>query len=154
MSSPLFIDTSALYAIYSPTEQRHAEASRIYSDARSGRRLLFSSTDVFGELVALVCSRLGADAAVRIGDGLRREDPVRLVRIDDEIRDRAWTIFKERRLPRLSLVDCTSSAVMAAYRIREVFTFDADFRRLGHRTLPAPRPLLKPRPQPRGTRRS
>jgi hypothetical protein len=146
VTQPLFVDTSAFLAVFNPGDERHAEAGRILSSVRSDRRALVSSTDVFDELVGLLNRRLGPDAAVGFGEELRRADHCRLVRVDDEIRDRAWAIFKERRLPKLSFTDCTSSAILTMCRIREVFTFDEDFRRLGHRTLPPPRPLLRPRP--------
>jgi predicted nucleic acid-binding protein len=146
VTAPLFVDTSALYAVYGPADERHAEANRLLAAARASRRPLISSTDVFNELMALLSCRVAPDATVRIGEELRREDLFRLVRVDDEIRNRAWAIFVERRLPKLSFTDCTSSAILTMCRIREVFTFDEDFRRLGHRTQPPPRPLLKPRP--------
>lgn len=153
MPDPLFVDSSALIALFVPRDERHEEAKAVLLDAQRTRRPLFASTDVFDEVITFLCRRAGPEPAVRIGDELRREEVLRLVRVDDEIRERAWAIFKARRLPALSFTDCTSSAILSSRRIREVFTFDDDFRRLGHRVVPGPRPLLRPRDAtPRGRR--
>lgn len=150
MSPPLFVDTSAFFALFNPRDARHEEAGRLHDALQGFQRPLFTSTDVFDEVVTLLRSRTGIEHAVRIGEGLRNGEAVRLIPVDDEIRDSAWEIFKSHALPGLSFTDCTSSAVMRSRGIREVFTFDADFRRLGHQTLPPPRPLLKPAIRRRG----
>lgn len=106
---------------------------------------MVTSTDVFNELVTLVRSRGGAEDAIRLGDSLREGLTIRLLPVGEEIQEKAWEIFKSRRWPGLSFTDCTSSAIMTLYGIDEVFTFDADLRKLGHATLPAPRPLLTTR---------
>jgi predicted nucleic acid-binding protein len=145
MSGPLFLDTSALFASISPREARHAEARSLYEAARSARRPLVISADVFNELVTLVRSRSSAEQAVRLGEELRGDPAIQIVFVGEDIQERAWALFRRHRWPRLSLTDCATSAIMTSFRIREVFTFDEDFRKLGHATLPAPKPLLRPR---------
>ena len=144
VTTSLFADTSALLAIFIPREEHHVEARRIYQAARAAGRPILSSTDVFNELVTLLRKRAGAEAAVRVGDALL-QGAIRFVSVGADIRARAWALFKAHRWPGLSMTDCGSSAIVTSHRIPEVFTFDDDFRKLGHDTLPAPKPLLKPR---------
>lgn len=145
MPAAVFVDTSAYLAFFVPGDANHEEASLIFDELRGYRRPLFTSTDVFDEVVTFLRRRAGTEAALRVGEAILDPGAFRMIRVDGRLRESAWKIFRQDRTPGLSLTDCTSSAVMRDRRIEEAFTFDEDFRSLGHRTLPGPRPLLRPR---------
>jgi len=146
MPPAVFVDTSAFLAFFVPADANHEEACFLFEELRGARRPLFTSTDVVDEVVTFLRRRAGTAAAIEAGEALRDPGALRMLEVDPRLRDSAWRIFRENRSPGLSLTDCTSSAIMLDRTIAEVFTFDEDFRRLGHRTLPGPRPLLRPRP--------
>jgi len=51
-------------------------------------------------------------------------------RVDEETFHSAWNIFKEQRKPRFSFTDCTTIATCKVNGIRNIATFDQDFKRL------------------------
>ena len=53
-----------------------------------------------------------------------------LLRVNEEIFHSAWNIFKEQRKPRFSFTDCTTIAICKVNGIRNIATFDQDFKRL------------------------
>jgi predicted nucleic acid-binding protein len=143
--APIFVDTSAFLAFFVPGDGNHEEAFLTFDELRGARRPLFTTTDVLDEVATFLRRRAGWEPSVAAGEAIRNPALFRTVPIDDPLREAAWRIFRESRWPGLSLTDCSSSALMRDRRIPEAFTFDDDFRRLGHRVIPGARPLLRPR---------
>jgi len=150
--APVFVDTSAFIAHLVESDPGHEEAWLVFDELRGARRPFFTSTDVLDEVVTFLRRRAGHGAAVAAGEAIRNPALFHLVPVDEPVREAAWRIFRATPFPALSLTDCSSSAVMKSRGIAEAFTFDDDFRHLGHRVLPGLGPLLRPRgrtPKPR-----
>jgi predicted nucleic acid-binding protein len=143
--APVFVDTSAFIGFFVADDQNHEEARLTFDELQGGRRTLLTSTDVLDEVVTFLRRRAGYRPSVEAGEAILDPASFRLVEVDESLRGAAWGIFKASAWPGLSLTDCSSSAIMKDRRIGVAFTFDDDFRRLGHRTLPGPRSLLRPR---------
>ena len=135
MSGWVFADTSSLIA-YFAFDEAHLTAFRTLDEILRSRRRLLTTTDVFDEVVTWVRSKAGCAPAVRIGEVLRTSTLTKLVDIDDSLRERAWQLFRKHKIPKLSLTDCTSFAVMEKFYIKEAFTFDEDFSKAGFSILP------------------
>ncbi|MBI2933751.1 MAG: hypothetical protein HYY16_19075 [Planctomycetes bacterium] len=52
------------------------------------------------------------------------------------MREAAWKLFKRYDDQVFSFTDCTSFAVMNKLGLKEAFTFDDGFRKVGFATLP------------------
>ncbi len=87
------------------------------------------------------------------GEALRQSREIDVVPVDAADRESAWTLFLQARIPKLSVADATSAAQMRRLGLREIFTFDGDFRNLGLQVLPGLRPLLNPRRKREASRR-
>ena len=86
---------------------------------------------VIYETITLIRMRLGHEPAVQFGQRLFDQTITPLIPLAKSDENEAWSIFRRYSDRKLSLVDCTSFALMKRYGIRAVFAFDEDFRQFG-----------------------
>ncbi len=132
----VLIDTSALVGIFMRDDDWHEPAVEAMEKLQAGRKMMLTTSDVFGETLTALRRWAGHAQAVKVGDILRRSGLVKLVSIDDATREAAWKLFKKYDDQLLSFTDCTSFATMDRFQIGEAFTFDDDFRKVGYTVFP------------------
>ena len=137
MTFPVFLDTSALFALLDAEDRFHDEArhtwDRVLAGVRARRQLLVTHHAVVVEASVLTARRLGMQAVRRLHDGLL--PVVEVVWIDEKLHRRATAAMFAAARRNISLVDWLSFEVMRDRRIRHAFTFDAHFKEQGF--LPA-----------------
>jgi uncharacterized protein len=130
----VFVDTSALYAALDSSDESHGPAAAMLDSLLTTGAVLATSSSVLLETVSLLQSRLGLDAARAFL--LDMVPCLDVAWVDAEVHARAvegWIGAAERRL---SLVDCTSFALMHELRLDDAFTFDRHFADFDFRMLP------------------
>lgn len=131
---PVFVDTSALYALLNANDERHPEARSGWSALAAQRSRLVTSNYVLVETMALIGRRLGV-AAVR--EFQRNFVPVlHVVWVEEELHRGAVDALLTAGERDLSLVDCVSFAVMRQLGLETAFAFDVHFSEQGFRCLP------------------
>ncbi len=129
----LLIDTGALLAMLDANDKHHAPAA---SFARANvKAQFFLPETIFIETMVLVKSRLGADAAVMLGERLQSSPHFSIVNFTNEDRQLTWNIFSRYSDKELSYVDCSLFAVARRLKIFEVFAFDHHFKQMAELTL-------------------
>jgi predicted nucleic acid-binding protein len=135
----LFLDTSALVAVWHKRDGHHERAARFLDECLRDGTVFVTTDYVFDEVVTFLRRRGGHALAVRVGEALRASRQVRVLEVQAPVRDRAWEVFVRHEDQELSFTDCVSFAVMRALDLREVFSFDRDFAAMGFLLLPTPR---------------
>ena len=133
VTNPVFLDTSALYALLDAEQRFHDNAKRTWehllSGTRIGQEFLVTHHAVVMEASALIARRLGPEAVRELHDGLL---PVaEIVWINEKLHRRATAAMFAAGRRRVSLVDWLSFEVMRDRRIRRAFTYDGDFAEQG-----------------------
>ena len=132
-----FVDTSGFYAVHDSFDPHHDAASGVWRSLIQSGSPLLTTSFVVSETVALLQNRLGLSVARRFVDDAL--PIVEVIWIDEPLFRSAvqsWTTAARRTL---SLVDCTSFAVMRARGLRAAFAFDSHFLEQG---FPAPPTVL------------
>ncbi len=139
----LFIDTGVFYAVHDRDVSRHSVARDAIEAASSGEYgRLFTSEYVYDETVTLVRQRTDRfDAAKRAGDRIRGHNSFpnafELLHVTEPLFDRTLETFERYDDHALSFTDANTIALVDAYDIDAVLSFDDDFDGLVERFDPA-----------------
>lgn len=133
MSEPVFVDTSALYAVLDADDARHGAAARSWTrlldGIADGRSVGLTHGSVIVEASALVQRRLGMRAVRALLD--RLVPPLTIHWIDAELHARAVSALLAADRRDVSLVDWTSFELMRARGVSAAFAYDDDFAAQG-----------------------
>jgi predicted nucleic acid-binding protein len=137
MARRLLVDTSAIFAIISSTDQFHSRARDTYTDLLDRGDQLYTTSYILVETSALVHRRLGFQALQAFVQSIQGVWDIFWV--DRATHEEAWKRMLERNGARLSFVDW--STIVAAENARAViFTFDQDFQQEGLIVIPVTNP--------------
>ncbi len=128
-----FVDTSAWFALLDQGDPAHRA---VLAELKGRKDHLVSSNFLVDEMLTLVRSRLGWNAARSLGERLRAGRLARLLPIEPADEDAAWAILARLRDHDFSFTDCTSFALMRRLRLDTAISLDADFCTCGFHCLP------------------
>ena len=133
----VFVDTSAFYALMVRSETAHDAVRKAFARALDSGRVMWTTSFVLVETMALLQHRIGLDAARDLDEELL--PAVRVSWVDEELY-RAGTerLWREDRRD-VSLVDCISFEFMKREGLTTALAIDQDFREAGFDVLPASR---------------
>ena len=125
----VYADTSGLYALLDAADRRHEEAAAIVRSLFREGALLVTCSYVVTELTALVQSRLGLDAALRVHRVLL--PALEVVFVDRALHARAVAAWAAARRRGLSLADCAGFELMRDLGVVTALAFDRHFDEQG-----------------------
>lgn len=126
MSKPVFVDTSAWFALESRKDRNHERASELLPTLVRSRSLV-TSNHVVGESYTLMRKQLGHEAATRFIRSLNSSHRLEILFTPQELEKNAYQLLRRYEDQRFSFVDATSFVWMRKLRVREAFTFDQHF---------------------------
>jgi len=135
--SPVFIDTSAFYAMVNRSDCDHADARLFFLALIRDKVPMITSNFILSETYTLLLLRMGRSAAIQITERIRNSYEIE--RISEEDETQAWKIVTDYTDKDFSYVDATSFALMARLGLDRAFSFDDHFSQYkGVRKVPAP----------------
>lgn len=132
---PVFVDTSALYALLDRDDQNHADARTIWARLLERGHSLLTHNYALVETFALVQRRLGVDAVRALQQDLL--PVVQVLWVDQALHQGAVETLLASRSRSISLVDQVSFLLMRRQMIQTAFAFDDDFQQEGFKILNA-----------------
>lgn len=137
--TPLFLDTSGLFAYFNPRVDRHGEARafvRAVGDGEIPYRPLYTSTYIVDELLTLLTTKGTHEMARQAYELLGTSESIVLLREDEAWFETAGDRFLEYDDHEISFTDHLAVVQMEAEGIDHVFTYDGDFAGLGRIVIP------------------
>ena len=126
----IFLDTSFIVSYKIENDKHHEEAINLMkriANGKSGRPII--SDYIFDETVTVVFSRSKKlSIALEMGDELKKS--VEIIRIDESVFEDGWKIFKNQKNTKFSFTDSTTLALMNKENIKNIATFDEDFKKI------------------------
>lgn len=137
-ATPIFVDTSAWYAIFDERDDEHTRATAVREAIHAGDlsyRPIYTTGHVLAELATLLLRR-GHDVASRALGQIRNSPNVTVIHPDRAAFDAATTEFDRYDDHAISLVDHLTGVLADERDVNHVFSFDGDFRTLGFTVVP------------------
>lgn len=127
----IFIDASFYISLLKPTDSNHDSAVSIAKE--HGLAPKITSQSVLGEVATVGSQRFSREATIVFIDDILHGRTTTVLFETPTLVDRAWEIFKRVTKKDVSWVDCYSLAIIEAYKIETVLTFDKDLKELVER---------------------
>jgi len=130
----IFTDTSAFLAVLNANDQFHPAARQQWEEILVADTVLFSSNYVVIETTTLLQHRFGIEA-VRLFES----DVLPILEttwVDEAVHNRGMSALLVATRRNVSLVDCTSFAIMRLIGVDTAFTFDPHFHEQGFSVIP------------------
>ena len=125
----VFIDTNIFVALRDKNDSNHKRAVQILERLIKADVIFFTSSDVIGETLTVISRKLGKTQAVKFlkeVEGMARE-----IFVDENLHRISRNFFTEVRSKTISFVDCSNVVVMKNSKIKTIFSFDEDFKKMG-----------------------
>lgn len=133
----IFVDTSAWYALEVEDDVNHQAACKFLQQLASGKNGISITTDyILDETLTLLRSRRGLTPATTFIDKVNKSKSIRVFWVNDDLFEKALSVFQKSERKSWSFTDCTSFALMRELGVLETFSFDNHFREAGLKTLP------------------
>ena len=133
--SAVFVDTSALYALFVPVDTKHREASKILLALGREKTPLVTTDLVLLESYVLVHARTGRIGLLRFRDIIAKTPWLECIVTTPGHQTQAWRLLEHRSDKEYSFVDAVSFVVMRVLGVERAFSFDAHFSQEGFETL-------------------
>lgn len=128
----VFVDSSALYAYLIDKDEFHKEAIEFLSK----RPELITSSVVLHEIVAIFTKRISKSIALKLGALVFNESLMKIVIPNRDEEKESWNLYQNSNIGKISWVDCNNVVIMKRLGLKEIFSFDSDFEKLGLKVVP------------------
>ena len=129
----VFVDTNVFVALRDDRDPTHLRARELLTKLAEAKVIFVTSSDVIAETATVLARKLGKGQS---SEFLKSIGSMAIeIFVDEKLHQATRRYFQRVRSKNISFVDCSSVMVMRSNKIRYVFGFDDDFRKLGVRLV-------------------
>lgn len=126
----IFLDSSFLISFEVDADSNHDMAVKLFDEITKGKfGLPIISDYIFDETVTMIFART-KDLSKAIESGIGMKQSYQIKKIDEPIFEKAWSLFQKQKSTKFSFTDCTILTVMEENGIKNIATFDEDFKKI------------------------
>jgi predicted nucleic acid-binding protein len=126
----IILDSSVLVASEVDGDINHERAVKLLREvAKEKFGKVFTSDYIFDETVTVTLVRT-KNLRKAILAGTYIMDSTEVLKVDSSTFEKAWEIFKRQKKVTFSFTDCTILALMQEKGIKNIATFDEDFKKI------------------------
>jgi len=128
----IFIDSNVLIAYEVPEDSNHNKSVDLVKRIAEGKYgKAFTSDYVFDETVTVTFVKAKSlEKAIAVGNLIKLS--TNILKVNEDIFERAWSFFMRQKGTKLSFTDSTIALVMQEYGIAEIATFDGEFGKISN----------------------
>lgn len=133
----VFVDTSAFIALLVTSEQKHQQCVEKYQQYKQQNDLFYTNNLVLAEVYTRILYDLGRDACRKVIEkiqDLQTQGKLKVFQVDKIIATQSEKLIIKFAEHKLSFTDVSIYSMVKEYKLDEIFTLDADFKKVG---LPA-----------------
>lgn len=135
MTETIFVDSFAWIAAINKSDEYHEISLRIIDDFLDKGVKFITTNYVVIETINALSKVEIRKAVVEFVDRLQKSPSVRIIKITDEIYDKAWVLFKQRNDKSWGITDCASFEVMSMFNVKKALTNDKHFEQAGYHVV-------------------
>ena len=132
MPDEVFVDTLFVIAFINQRDAYHDKATEL-ADLYDGQPLV--TTDVVLLEIGNALARNYKQQAIEVIDDFLTSSEVEIVRLNPQLFERAYSLYKQYQDKEWGLIDCVSFVVMRERGINSAITFDQHFAQAGFQAL-------------------
>lgn len=125
----VFLDTCVFVAAKLEKDKDHQKAVKILENAlKNDFGKIYTSDYIFDETVTLLLMRTKTNKIIRdFGNSILSSPNIEIIKIDDNLFEKAWQEFGKYKDKLLSFTDCTTIAIIMEFKIDKIISFDNHF---------------------------
>lgn len=124
----IFIDSSFYLSIFRKNDSNHEKAINWWRSIPDNAQKMTSQA-ILGEVLTVGSQRYDRRLTIAFVEEIHVGNTIIILETAPLVAH-AWEIFKKTSKKDISWVDCYSRAIIEAYKIETVLTFDKDFQKL------------------------
>ena len=136
----LLIDADAFVALNDKGDSNYQKVIKISEFITISKTTLFTSDPAFGEAITVISENVGLKKAVEFAEEVLRSN-IEIIEVDPKLRRDALEIFKKQRSKNTRFTDCVNIAILNDKGLKEIFSFDSDYKKSGILRIGVDRPI-------------
>lgn len=127
----VFIDTNVSVALEDENDSTHKRAIQLSEFLLNQHNVKFyTSSEVISETLTVISRKLGKEVAKKFVSKHKNSHMIDIF-FDEFLYRKTLNSYLKLRQKSISFVDCSNVVIMKKYKIKYIFSFDEDFKKMG-----------------------